>query len=489
MDITNTIIPNNMLPTSGTLKTPFELPELRCRISGFVPVKDALSCSLVCKAWTADFMAIIWHTVDFRVHSRFTDLSPEVISKYGHYIRVILLAYSEKQVSLVTNAAVRDLKVLRIFKSRSTTQNTNIQEIIHRNIHSLCDLLVSLDSAISRDSSVVITAPTLVSSGIPLRMTATLTKLRLEKLQITHSDLVAALQVAPFLESLMLSVKAIDGRVIPSFKHTQLKTLMGNFQAVFSQDGSLSLLSYFPNLIRLCLWPESSQMSIPTAKIKADIAEYCPRLREFGIERLQETFILFCNQIIRNPTQITFDFDYISDKVIAAILQHQATLTKITIYVLENGYDFNTDKMFKASRSYDKWGHLLEQIPRSCSKLEELDLHLYEMKLDDVEDAGWVCMDLKILWIQIKGLDTKEKIMRAIELWRSGAREWRRTQAMESRGMKTTEVDKEKEKDSNKEAKELENIDTSIEARVARHLLKFKKLQQVWLGYQIWYLV
>ena len=33
---------------------------------------------------------------------------------------------------------------------------------------------------------------------------------------------------------------------------------------------------------------------------------------------------------------------------------------------------------------------------------------------------------------------------------------------------------------------ECELMDTTLEARVARHLLKFDQLSEVWLGYQAW---
>ncbi|KAG0315746.1 hypothetical protein BGZ99_007276 [Dissophora globulifera] len=74
---------------SAAKRTPFDLPELRLRISRFAAIKDAISCSQVCKEWTHDFAGAMWHTVDFRVHKRFAALKRETIQKYGHHIRVV----------------------------------------------------------------------------------------------------------------------------------------------------------------------------------------------------------------------------------------------------------------------------------------------------------------------------------------------------------------------------------------------------------------
>ncbi|KAK3845512.1 MAG: hypothetical protein J3R72DRAFT_521086 [Linnemannia gamsii] len=106
------------------------------------------------------------------------------------------------------------------------------------------------------------------------------------------------------------------------------------------------------------------------------------------------------------------------------------------------------------------WALLAVIFPRKCSRLQDLDLHFLEMDRDDIEQGNWVCKDLRILRFRIKGLGTGENIVRAISLWRAGYR--RRWQE------KVTGFPE-------PEAKE-DRIDHSIEARVARHLLKFEKL-------------
>ncbi|KAF9918371.1 hypothetical protein FBU30_000236 [Linnemannia zychae] len=169
-------------------------------------------------------------------------------------------------------------------------------------------------------------------------------------------------------------------------------------------------------------------------------------------------------------------------------------------------------------------GQLLQLIPQRCVNLEVLSLHLHEMDMDEVEslDKEWVCKGLKTLRVRIKGLDTKKKISGALSLWyywlltrikpESSVRSAEKTITS---GKYTSAIPREEHLrgtkvgreggDSNKErshgnsnsteraktdSDEREGMrtirDNSIEARVARHLLKFEKLETIWLGYKTW---
>jgi hypothetical protein len=99
------------------------------------------------------------------------------------------------------------------------------------------------------------------------------------------------------------------------------------------------------------------------------------------------------------------------------------------------------------------------------------------MDMDDIEKTKWGCHNLEELHIRIQGLDTKEKINRAVQLWKEGRIVIRKNQVDGDQG------------ESAITRFQLDGIippsDESIEARVARHLLKFKKLKEVWLGWII----
>jgi hypothetical protein len=92
------------------------------------------------------------------------------------------------------------------------------------------------------------------------------------------------------------------------------------------------------------------------------------------------------------------------------------------------------------------------------------------MNMNEVNMGEWACKDLRALHIRVKDLDTEDKIPKTIALWRKGC--WRRWQKKAGAPIPV---------EANQEP-----MDNSIEARVARHLLKFEKLWSVWLGYQTW---
>ncbi|KAF9397796.1 hypothetical protein BGX21_008497 [Mortierella sp. AD011] len=82
------------------------------------------------------------------------------------------------------------------------------------------------------------------------------------------------------------------------------------------------------------------------------------------------------------------------------------------------------------------------------------------MDMSHVEKSLWKCSDLKVLRARIKGLDTAEKIDRALQLW------------VEGRKVKDEKMRSQKDK----QCRTGEIGGSSIEERVARHLLAFDKL-------------
>ncbi|KAF9930121.1 hypothetical protein FBU30_000871 [Linnemannia zychae] len=507
-----------MIINATKSRIPLDLPELRHRISQFVAIKDALSCALVCKAWSADFIFVIWRTVHLMEQPKFALLSTDIISKYGHHIRVVIGMDRDKQIYLLNNPAVNGLVELRIqFASILDVLIENyagICEMIQRNTLALRNCIDFFNNLLSKLSNDLPPWKTLNSVFFPaldkpqLKISV-LTELILVGVCLTHQDFTKILEVCPVLNELILDNVQMD-RFATRFKHTNLKRLGGSIERIFPQQ-TPSLLSYFPNLDFVDVWTDSPLTPIPTDQIKADMAEYCPKLTEYGLRDNDNFIIHFCTHIIKNPTHVRFDFDFISAKVINAILLHRDSLKAFYIYALNQPkiWPVTTDDDLGAIQGYN---HLLQQIPSSCPRLEKLDLPYcgMEMLMDDIEEGEWVCRDLTTLRIRIKELDTEEKIAKAIELWRSVSRERWRKQAVGYKDAKERRKEKEhSEKDdthdkdvnvknqknkmegkSEMEEKDKESEETkSIEARVARHLFKFEKLQRVSLGSHTWSLL
>ncbi|KAF9134232.1 hypothetical protein BGW39_007703 [Mortierella sp. 14UC] len=479
-------------------RNPFHLPELRRRISKFVTVKDAIFCARVSKAWADVFVPVIWFKVDFKIHSGFDNLSSDIVAKHGHLIRIVKRAKLLLSITVLANTNVDQLRELEIEPTGSAIHHVLAYEIISRNIPSLQELSLSATAVSNKFNSLAhfVSAPALVSfsgrsASSPGNVAPSrLTTLTISDLCLTYDGLVAILRGCPLLTDLTMCRTGFFGPGILPFQHAGVKKFSASIDCIFPVDdededdededesenesgndsSKPSLLYCFPNLRYLSTWKDDPDYPILTVRIKKELAQYCPHVTSYGLDDdAGEITSHFCTRIGRRLTEVVFDYDYLTTEVIAAILLHQSSLVKVKVYTNPD-FSYEEDAVAAVSDHFEESGPFLQLIPRGCRKLKTLDIHLHEMDMDDVEMDEWVCKDLKTLRFRVKGLDTKDKILKAIALWRKGC--WRRWQEQAR-----TPIGAEGE---------LDETDMSIEARVARHLLKFDKLWKVWLGYQTW---
>ncbi|KAG0270770.1 hypothetical protein BGZ95_001545 [Linnemannia exigua] len=464
-----------MANTASTMN-PFDLPELRHRISRFFSVKDAVACALVSQSWADDFISVIWFKIDFDVHPRFADLSPDIVSKHGHLIRIVKNAKTPRQAHALANEGVHSLRELRAETSISAIQHEQVYEIVARNNPSLEHLYLFARTA----TSILLESPThsvVVSALIPsssgTRRTSPLKTLRLKYQRLTHDDLIAILQACPKLYELRLGHTAVVGKPTLPFQHEYLKVLGSSLDSLFQvPQHAHSLLSYFPSMTTLAAFSYTQgSLRPPATMVKEEISRYCPQLTGYYLEDSARTIVpTFLTDIVSDVEVVCFLYHHLSLKIINAILLHHSTLKNIKHFNQQTNFDLEKDELGVVTDHFKESGKHLQLIPRYCPALKEFDLPGHEMDMDEVELGTWVCKDLKTLRVRIKGLDTKEKILMAIALWRKGC--WQRWQ--EKAGMAVEAMD------------DQDPADMSIEARVARHLLKFDKLWSVWLGYQTW---
>ncbi|KAF9134240.1 hypothetical protein BGW39_007711 [Mortierella sp. 14UC] len=453
---------------TATTNNPFDLPELRHRLSRVVAVKDTLSCALVSKAWAETFVPVVWFKVDLKVQPLFTVLSPRIIAKHGNHIRTAINVKTLPHVSALANAGVNRLRYLHIEASSSALQHVRAYEIISRNCSSLKKLQIFVGSVPTNKQDAAahyVNVHALIPpSGAGV---SRIDYLSIKHQCLTHDGFVTILQGCPALLELKLNHTKVIGNPTISFQHTGIQTFGSTLKSLF-QDPSAgpSLLSYFPSLKTLHVISKDATFSVLSARIKEDLSRYCPHLIGFRLEGSTGTIVPKFTSIADTASKICFTYKHLSLETITAILLHQATLTTIEQF----HFDFEKDEVPTVSDHFQEAGRFLQLIPKSCSHLATFILPSHEMDMDEVEKGEWVCKDLKSLRIRIKGLDTEEKILKAIAMWRKGC--WRRWQDRAG-----TPVGEEGRLDAN---------DMSIEARVARHLLNFDKLWWVWLGYQTW---
>ncbi|CAO3568619.1 unnamed protein product [Mortierella alpina] len=148
--------------------------------------------------------------------------------------------------------------------------------------------------------------------------------------------------------------------------------------------------------------------------------------------------------------------------VIVALLCHKATLVQIYAFRGSSNSHTERDNVPSEDDHLRQSGRAVQLLPRSCPHLKVLEFEGHEMEMDVVEEEKWACIGLRHLRVRIRGLDTKDKIDRSLNLWKEGKQEPQQQKVTKTK-------------------------DTSTEARTARHLLAFKKLEAVWLGTRTFY--
>ncbi|KAF9993385.1 hypothetical protein BGZ80_002638 [Entomortierella chlamydospora] len=179
-----------------------------------------------------------------------------------------------------------------------------------------------------------------------------------------------------------------------------------------------------------------------------------------------------------NLTSVTFAYAEISESVVFALLLHKTTLSYITTITDHDENLTERDDIPPASDQFQALGRVLQLVPRSCPKLLVLVLECHEMDMDHVEEDEWICDGLRHLRVRIRGLDSKEKVDKALRLWKEG----REKKYSKNKGNEEMTGVEDEEADQTIDSNLAETKEIPIEVRVARYLLTFDDLDRVWLG-------
>ncbi|KAG0373723.1 hypothetical protein BGX24_011332, partial [Mortierella sp. AD032] len=383
--------------TTTTVCNPFDLPELRFQLSRFLAPKDVLSCALVSKAWTYEFVSAIWRKVDLSVHPRFAELPTNVITKQGHHIRVVNNARALEEDSALAYSNINKLGFLHIETAGSTWQYMRAYEIIARNITSLHALDVSamyISPNKLRFSNYRVStwAFATSSSALQARPSSILETLDLRNLWLTYDDLATILEASPRLSKLRLIHTDVVGTSTRFFQHPGVTLLSTSLNSIFPDiPTSLpSLLSFFPNLTTLHTWHQDSSAMAPSARIKKDFERYCRLLKQFKLEESSDDIIVeFFTNIVSNVTRITFQESRMTPETVAAIVLHQASMEKVAQFY-PHRFDYEKEEVPQLRDNKVVSGEMMQDIPRRCSQLQRLNLHQHEMDMDIVELGEWV---------------------------------------------------------------------------------------------------
>ncbi|KAF9536901.1 hypothetical protein EC957_009426 [Mortierella hygrophila] len=450
-------------------KNPLQIPEIRARVSRLVSLKDAISCVRVSKAWSKDFALPIWCAVDFDSHDTFEDLDSDIVTKHGHHIRTIKNLTTQSQLNAVLRPTIKNVRVLQVTCATNARFRTLCMDLINNSSRSLEKLTLEMDANAKQQdySSRMISVNAFVSSSA-----SQLAEIRLHGICFGRDSFASLLRNCPLLTyvDLQLNVTLFSGPSIDAFQHKGVVTLLAPVKQVFKPDPEsepsslgFSLLVHFPNLTNWHCYNLPTTLFVPVERIKSEVAICCPQVTMIDTWKSPQRIIydLVANAF-HGLTHVTFAYIQLSVDVVVAFLCHKATLLQIITFRGNNNSHTERDDAPSEDDHFQQSGRAVQLLPRSCPHLKVLEFEGHEMDMEIMEEEAWACLGLQRLRVRIRGLDTKDKIDRSLNLWKEG-------------------------KQGPQQQKEAEAKDTSIEARVASHLLAFKKLKAVWLGTRTFY--
>ncbi|KAF9099037.1 hypothetical protein BGX27_000672, partial [Mortierella sp. AM989] len=466
-------------------KTVFETPELRSRISHFITSRDALACVRVCKNWVNDFTSPIWFT-HFDTHKRLARLDRSIITKHGHRVRIVKNMKDTHQIDVVQNPSINGLTSLMATINKTPCYQAHCFDILRRNASTLKDV------EISKSRQNIITELffpiDVLSLGLSGNLVSKLSSLKFRGFTITRATLLSLIVASPLLKILDLTNTTISPSLVTNvFQHQGLVLLVASTTQIFQTNteapNAPSLFAHFPNLVQWRVWNEpNAPLAVPVKEIKAEMKRCCRLLGSLFAETSGPIAVELVANGFNSLYRICVLQDQLSPQLILAVLYHQEHLMEICTFAPSEDWDEKEDVPEIAQNQAPGWA--IQQIPQRCRHLYNLQLPFQEMDMDDGGMANWSCRFLSVLHIRIRGLDTKEKIKRAIQLW-------------EEKKRKKKEKDREKPADGSDDQYSGDDYDydystfstlsenLSIEERVANHLFRHKSLREVWLGVKI----
>jgi len=463
---------------------PLLLPEILVRISSFVAPRDAISCAQVCTDWGDVFTSIVWQTIDFKAQQRFVSLTPAAIRKHGHRILTVKNIEHDLHVEALHHPSICKIRHLAVTMPSTARFQAYCHDLLRRNATSIVDL--DIGALPPNGGGTVVPFP-LDAFSMPIGGPATskITFLKIQNLPMTRDGFSSLLRLCPALVTLNIrGTPTYVSNCLEPFQHAGLKELIAPLEQIFRPDYSAaytqSLLAHFPQLVTLRTWSSSASSGLLFDHMKEQVARHCPLLTRLCTEAPAGITTTLLTQTFHSLTCITVSESNISETVVMAILSHQATLDRLYIYLPYGGY-YEQDEVPVLQGNIPIPGWAIQLIPQTCHQLTTLQFPLFEMDMDGISKSKWSCKNLESLFIRIRGLDTKESIDEALQLWTEGVakRESMKKLDATSGGLDFAKMCLQ---DPGVLGQALQD---PLEERVARHLLQFEKLHTVWLGHKV----
>ncbi|KAF9316816.1 hypothetical protein BGZ91_005488 [Linnemannia elongata] len=440
---------------------PLDIPEIRTNVGWYLDLSDVYSCTLVCRDWARTFIPLLWHTVDF-------SLKPQiplcVLKKHARHIRRLeYLELSEKVGDTVrllcVSSGISHLRHLSIAFCESEQVNIHGFDLLRRNRASLMFLKI-IRKPFEPEFDIVPVQYCIPPDVLVHPTSSRLTDLSLHNISLTREGFAYILRSSPCLKKLDLTTSnilaggyidtvdargpgrdfltdqdseddyylgeegaetiVVDGAVIRwrPFRHHGLVELAATLQEIFEPDPNVpspSLLQHFPRLQELYLSELELISSIKPSVVRNEIKACCPDLCTVGFSSSPSPAVEeLVTYAFENLAAVHLERHNYTVGVFHGLLHHHSTLTSIMTYA-DPGTSFDSRQPEPIDDFFKDQGRVI-QLLFQILPLKTVCFHEHEMKIEWMEEKPWRGT-LEELSVRIEGLDTEQKIEKALSPW------------------------------------------------------------------------
>ncbi|KAF9086823.1 hypothetical protein BGX29_001209 [Mortierella sp. GBA35] len=404
------------------------------------------------RAWSSDFVPIIWHTIDLSKQISVLDLGMSVILSHGRHIRHIKGldlrdvdqtnkdkdddsqgdGDSGDEVMASTLALcgsfTKHLRSLSIKFGTNPLRNLYGWDLVRRNRGSLTDLKIFVLPGLASYTN--IPAHHFIPTDIVAHPTSSkLGTIGLYYVCLSREAFSMILQLCPRLTSVHVyhsnivyeQGSAEHGLDESLVKHSAVWELVATIKDVLNPDRnqpSPSLLRHFPGLLKWAIADTGRRLSVLPAVIKEEIASHCPRLHIFGIESGPPPVVAsLLSDGLPKISFVVLQYASITSDVVLALLYHRKTINRISAYI-EATDNYETDDVLGIPDPLAERGRTLQHFLH----MPHLHSFVFKEHIMDItwfENNPWKSNCLWNLAVRFKDLDTKEKVDRTFELFSS----------------------------------------------------------------------
>ncbi|KAF8942025.1 hypothetical protein BGZ47_006949 [Haplosporangium gracile] len=441
-------------------QTPLDIPEIRTNIGWYLDAGDVYSCALVCRDWARTFIPILWHTIDF---SQKPQIPLCVLKKHAKHIRRLeYLELSEKRDAvrlLCFSSGIRYLRHLSIAFCESEQVNTYGFDLLRRNRASLTFLKI-IRKPFEPEFDIVPVQYCIPPDVLVDPTTSRLTELSLHNISLTREGFVHILRSSPCLKKLDLTTSSIltggyidtvctrrigsdyltdqgsedgyyseaegaetivvEGAAIKwrPFLHQGVVELAATLREIFEPDPDVpspSLLRHFPQLQELYLSELELISSIKSSVVRSEVKACCPDLSTVGFSSSPSPAVEeLVTHAFENLAAVHLEHHNYTVGVFHGLLHHHTTLISIMTYA-DPGTSFGSRQPEPIDDFFKDQGRVI-QLLFQILPLKTVCFHEHEMKIEWMEEKPWRDT-LEELSVRIEGLDTEQKIEKALSVW------------------------------------------------------------------------